>query len=275
MSTCSRTVVTLIQFIFSYICPPCCLSCNKKIRPSLKLFFCEKCEKEFVKSEILNLELKFCQKCFEPLLSDYNEDKEIGIEVCPLCRAVPSVADRTISFYNYHGDQNRLLLFKFKFYRKYALCNFFATIIEQNIKKYFPFLSWDLIIPIPSSPDILKKRGYNHIALLAKNIAKRINIFTTNDILISAKKRCAQAELAPEKRYKNMKNAFAIAENKISDIVGKDILLIDDTITTGATIESAAKVLLECGVNKVDVLTIFRSEHFMRYRVRQLNKVSS
>lgn len=114
-----------------------------------------------------------------------------------------------------------------------------------------------ILIPVPLHKDKLKSRGYNQSELLVKEIAYNnkecFDIY--NDVLL--KIRVTESQVLKEKRQdriKNLKGAFSI-KNK-QKIKGKTILLIDDVITTGTTVEECRKTLLEAGARKVIALAL-------------------
>ena len=114
-----------------------------------------------------------------------------------------------------------------------------CSLLIVNCSSNLPF---DVAVPIPLSKKRLKKRGYNQSALLAKVIAKELNIDFNDTTMIKIKETEIQSTLSKTDRAKNLKGVFTITDNSLK---GKRILLIDDVRTTGATLEEATKVLLK------------------------------
>ena len=118
----------------------------------------------------------------------------------------------------------------------------------------------DYIIPVPLHSNRLRSRGFNQSTLLAKSldptIAKKIN----TNILIRHKDTPSQGQLKRKAREENIRKAFSfklrLQKKTIED---KTITLIDDIMTTGATLNACAKVLKDSGVKKVNVLVFSRS----------------
>jgi ComF family protein len=111
-----------------------------------------------------------------------------------------------------------------------------------------------IIIPVPLCKSRLRERGYNQSELLSAEIAKNLDIPVLTNVLLRVKRTVPQKVMTPAQRTENLKNAFA-AENA-NLITDKNILLVDDVYTTGATAAECARVLRKAGAKKVKTLTI-------------------
>jgi ComF family protein len=114
--------------------------------------------------------------------------------------------------------------------------------------------TFDYILPIPLHPRKQAKRGYNQSAYFAQGLSQGLQVEMRSDILVRKIETQTQTRKDRLARFENMKSVFAI-ENKES-IEGKHLLLVDDVITTGATLESALTLLLAQGAAKVSVAAI-------------------
>ncbi len=112
----------------------------------------------------------------------------------------------------------------------------------------------DLIIPIPLHPERLVKRGYNQGELLATPLAKYLGIKIQNDLLMREKATLSQNSLSREARFLNIKNAFRCVNAGV--VAQKQVLIIDDIFTTGATVSAAAETLLQAGAREIKILTL-------------------
>jgi ComF family protein len=115
----------------------------------------------------------------------------------------------------------------------------------------------ELIIPVPMHHKSLKSRGYNQAVLIAKSFAHIIKKRWSGDILFKTKQTNKQMILTKAMRICNVKDSFAVQNKHL--IEGKKILLIDDVITTGATINECAKVLLQSKALNVSALAVART----------------
>lgn len=142
---------------------------------------------------------------------------------------------------------------------KYHPSQHLARIAGKELAAALPHLfksfDWDLVVPIPSSPNRLAKRGFNQCTLLAKPIAAVLprSCRLSPQALTHQGHNRPQATLPTHLRWKNMQGAFIGNQQLVSD---KRILLIDDVITTGASINAATAALLISGAAAVDVLVL-------------------
>lgn len=103
---------------------------------------------------------------------------------------------------------------------------------------------------VPMHPKRIRKRGFNHSELLARKTAERLNI-ECFELLRRTRNAPQQARLSHEQRLENLKGAFEAVHSEKYRIKGRNILLIDDVFTTGATAKSCAEALLDAGAAKV------------------------
>ncbi len=113
------------------------------------------------------------------------------------------------------------------------------------------------MFPFRSHKREKKKRGYNQSALLANQISKNLGVPVDEKSLIRTKFSRSQTELQSSERYQNLEDCFEIADSTL--ILGKKILLVDDVMTTGATVEACSKLLMDAGANVVYVATACRT----------------
>jgi predicted amidophosphoribosyltransferase len=140
-----------------------------------------------------------------------------------------------------------------------------SNILGQAAPLLFANTSWDIIIPVPSSPIQLRKRLLNPCSELARDISRLQKIPLAHPLLHSSA-RAPQATLSHEKRLKSLRNLFRLKEKKL--VENKRILIIEDVITTGATINAATFQLYAGGAASVDVLALARTRVWRRFRNR-------
>ena len=237
---------SLFQSFLNLILPPRCPCCGKVVLyPDT---FCLTCF-----DQICFITHPYCAVCGTP----FENQKDANLHlVCPDCVATKRITrlNRSAVIYD---DFSKKGLLAFKFHDQIHFAKIYAKwlkvagadIFEQGV---------DLIIPVPLSYQRLFKRRYNQSAVLASELSKLTNIPTDFLVLKKIKHTKSQSSLSEKERLKNLKNAFAVAKaDKIKD---KRILLVDDIMTTGATLSECAKVLLKAGAKSVDTLTVARTK---------------
>lgn len=163
--------------------------------------------------------------------------------------------DRCISCYAYEGSL-REAIHGFKYQERFDLLNFLAQGLSQMAAAHGDF---DAICPVPMHPRRLKSRGYNPAALLAARVGHNLKATVRLDLLQCIRYTPCQMELTQKERLANVKGAFAVADNGSVRLEGKNILIIDDVLTTGATANECARVLKKSGASRVAVLTVART----------------
>ena len=195
--------------------------------------FCNKIQKE-----------SLCKKC-EEKIKKYKKDIVI--------RSKNNYFEELISIFKYEGLIREKII-QYKFQDKSYIYNTFAKIILKNEKVCGLLKKYDIIIPVPIHRKRKLQRGYNQTQLIAKEIAKNIDIKLCDDVLVKSKNTIAQSKLNKNKRKQNIKNAFKVLN--LEKIQGKNILLFDDIFTTGSTVNECSKTLKKAGAKTVGVLTI-------------------
>jgi ComF family protein len=113
----------------------------------------------------------------------------------------------------------------------------------------------DILIPVPLHPSRLQRRGFNQSVELSKVLAKHYHLSYDWHICRRIKQTKAQSELRGDERRRNLSNAFQVC----ADIKGAHLVVVDDVITTGATVTELSKALNRAGAKRVDVWAIART----------------
>lgn len=119
----------------------------------------------------------------------------------------------------------------------------------------------DLIVPIPLSPDKLRERGYNQAWELARALRRLLpgTAEAVPDLLLRPRQAAVQHELARAQRFANTAQAYAVAPRRLPRLRQRRVLLVDDVMTTGATLQAAAAALLQAGAAQVSALVFART----------------
>ncbi len=151
------------------------------------------------------------------------------------------------------------LIEQFKYYGQSDLALPLGQIMLNFIKrnKLDKTLANFYLVPLPLHRRRLLERGFNQSKLLADFLSKSLSLPVIADNLWRKKYRKQQVKLSAAKRLNNIKGAFAVHNKK--ELFGKKILLVDDVVTTGASLNEAAKILREAGVSSVWAITIAKN----------------
>jgi ComF family protein len=136
--------------------------------------------------------------------------------------------------------QQSLHLLKYKGKKEIGI--YFGQCMGKTLIRSHRFDDCEVIIPLPLFAAREKKRGYNQASLIAEGISEKLKIPVINNVIIRIKKTETQTHKSRIQRWKNMEATFEIRDSK--QIVNRHILLVDDVVTTGASLEACASVLL-------------------------------
>lgn len=227
----------------------------------LNLLFKRKC---FVCGKVENY---LCFDCFyKKLILQKNcficEDKDNGYNIknCKKCRENIGV-DGIISFFDYHDNKIKKMIHSFKFRSAFDIGKFLGEKIGDIMNKKYFLDGGYVIIPVPLSKKRFNFRGFNQSYVIASNMARIMNLDIYYDILFKGKNTKTQAGLSENDRNINLKSAFFVKYDNILryNLYNKNIILVDDIITTGNTAFRCARELKLAGFNKVFVVTIART----------------
>lgn len=116
----------------------------------------------------------------------------------------------------------------------------------------------DLLVPVPLHPSRLLRRRYNQAALMAQALACEADLCCIPDALVRVRATVSQGHMGGADRFRNVKGAFSVHSGRARDVVGKKIVLVDDVLTSGATVSECTRALLKGGAISVHVLTLAR-----------------
>ncbi|WP_341816992.1 ComF family protein [Wolbachia endosymbiont (group A) of Agelastica alni] len=229
----------LLKKATNLIFPNVCVSCECIIDENLNL--CSECNKK-----INFLTKHYCNVC-GVVISD-------NIYTCGKCIINPPTFKvlRSVFAYDQHSKN---MIINFKFFDNLNYVKIYAKWIYQANQDTFQ--NAEVIIPIPLHKMRLFKRKYNQAALLAKELSKLSNLSYTPFAIKRLRHTTPQAGLSLKQREKNLKKAFSISNKKI--IENKIVILVDDVVTTGATVRSCSQEILNSGAKEVRVLSLART----------------
>ena len=130
--------------------------------------------------------------------------------------------------------------------------------MSEELSKYGVLPGFDYIVPVPMHPRKKRQRGYNQSELIARQLGEFLNMEVRTDILKKTRYTRPQSKLKRNDRLHNLEGAFSVSPDVF--VEGKRILLVDDVLTTGTTINTCAKILKDKGVNMIYGIVIAIAE---------------
>lgn len=226
--------------VLDILFPPICLTCGKNLNKSEKYkIICQKCLDSIPLYDSL-----FCPVC---LRRSPDENK---------CH--PQSHYRLASACHYDNEVIKKLIWQFKYENWLSAAEPLAEILSSYLKKTDISFKDFSIISLPLHKRREFKRGFNQCAVLANHINKELGLEIIKNNLVKIKHTDNQADLKDYKsREENIKNSFFV--NNPENLKGKNILLIDDVYTSGATLNEAVRVLKTSGVKKILALVVAKA----------------
>ena len=240
-----REMEGIVKGLIDLIFPPLCAFCGTPLAENDKVDICPGCLRDihFISPPI-------CPKCGLPFPMEMGED-----HLCGQCLGREWHFGSARALGLYEGTIREAI-----HTLKYRGKSFLAKPLVGLLNRGYPFIdygSYDLLVPVPLHPKRLRERGFNQALILGKAIGRREEIPCTGFALKKIRWSHPQVSLSPNEREKNVKGSFAVADP--AAVRGKRILLIDDVMTTGSTVNECARELLKAEAGEVDVFTLARA----------------
>jgi predicted amidophosphoribosyltransferase len=249
-----RTSLTWLGSCLEVILPTQCLVCTRPLRRER---ICYRCRPPL--PDLRGIQLSRCARCFEPLPLS----AQVG-SVCEPCHTHPLLPDSIRFIWEYDGLA-RDLIRTMKYRPSTLLAGLCGSLLKDSIPSLFNHSSWDLIIPVPSSRITYRKRLFHPCVELAHSISRELTV-PVRSALTHDTARLPQASLDHDARLRKLKKLFCVRNPRA--LQGTRILLVEDVITTGATIAAATYQLRMAGAVRVDIISLARTRVWRRFRAR-------
>jgi ComF family protein len=224
---------------------------NQAFTGFIHLFYpkvCSVCGTDLVQGEGV-----FCVTClYEIPLTRYWNDKENAVAQTFWGRV--NIENACAYFFFAKGSKYRPLLHKLKYKGQRDIGVELGIQFGQALKKSELYKGIDFVVPVPLHPKKLKIRGYNQAEAIAEGIAKVIGANLSTSHLIKTEYTETQTRKTRAERVLNVSESFSLQNKK--ELEGMHLLLVDDVITTGATLETCAAKLLEINDSKVSIVAL-------------------
>ena len=177
-----------------------------------------------------------------------------GLSRCGRCTLHPPPLDRTVAALDYAFPWDGLLQ-RFKFQQALELRSILVDRLMPLIDEDLP----DLLLPVPISAQRLRERGYNQSQLLARSLARHLRLPCPDGLLLRMRDGAHQARLPLAERAGNVRGVFAIEPRRLAELQGQHVVIVDDVMTSGATLFEIARVLRAAGATRVQAWVIART----------------
>lgn len=221
-----RTILNYCSALGHHALPAQCLLCAA---PAAAANLCEGCE-----GDLPALPAARCPVCAEPTLAG---------ETCGQCLARPPSFDRVLASAAYAYPLDRLIQ-SFKYAGNLAVAPLLA---ERMLPAIAAQALPDVVVPMPLSTERLRERGFNQSMELARILAARVGLPLDGDACVRVRHAEAQSALPFKRRAENIKGAFVC----MTDFAGRSVAVVDDVLTTGATLNELARVLRKAGAVRI------------------------
>ena len=217
----------LLEKFINVVYPPKCIFCQSLLGDDIALNICSECYEK----------LPFAK---EAILTTAQEGKDGN-------------CDGAISVFQYTGVVKDSLI-RFKFYNKPSYYRTYARLIAYRLAKMTEIKQYDMVLSVPLHRQKEFSRGYNQAFLISRALCRELKLPECSGTLKRFRYTDTQSLLDKERRLQNVKGAFIVKAPE--NIKGKSILLVDDIMTTGSTLEECSKMLKQAGALIVTAVVV-------------------
>jgi ComF family protein len=237
-----------LDALASVLFPAPCRICRSPLLRAGRIPICDACLASF--ERIVD---PMCQICGKPFASPVAAHAEQPL--CRLCRANFYAFDRARTFAIYNDALSGAILLM-KYDEVTRLGNWFADRLAEFVAAEPDSWRADIVVPVPLHISRKRERGYNQAELIARPLANRLGLPFHPRVLVRTKPRPPQLVLSRTEHWKSVRGAYAT--HKTSRVDNLRVLLVDDVLTTGATLDACARGLKRAGAKTVFGLTVGR-----------------
>ncbi len=223
--------------------------CDRLLTQANRVPICEDCLASFAP-----IPERACDLCGQPMEAEVSLGEERLL--CRACKEETYSFDRARSYALYENALvHAILLLKFE--RIEPLGAWFAARLAEVVRRECAATALDIVVPVPLHRERERERGYNQAELIARPLAKKLKLPLRSVLLMRTRPRPDKQVLSLEERWESVRGAFAMRKGGRVDNLR--VLLVDDVMTTGATLDACSRALREAGAKSVIGLTIARA----------------
>jgi ComF family protein len=235
--------------LVNVILPQHCYHCGQPVAAPGQGSFCDGCW-----GLIHLIEPPYCPCCGEPFRSPVTLTSSPEYR-CGACRTHPPPFDHARAIGRYKGPL-RQAIHLLKYRGKFCLKERLLQLVLAHFDAHFPATTFDAILPVPLHRQRLMQREFNQAAVLAQGLARHLNVPVLERLLARVRATRPQVGLSGGERRQNVKQAFTVTNP--TALEDKLVLVVDDVLTTGATLGEVARIVKLAGARQVDVFALAR-----------------
>ena len=235
-----EAVRTLLDILF----PRTCAGCGQE-PGSAAGHTCWDCQ-----SSVEVIAHPFCSRCGNPL-----QGRSDHAYTCYHCNENPPHFDLARSAAHFTPPVSGMIR-DLKYHQAVWVADDLADILAACVSTHYADEAFDAVVPVPLFPARERARGHNQAVLLGRALCRRIDVPCVDDALIRVKDTATQTHLTARKRASNVSAAFTV--RRPAKVRDRRILLVDDVMTTGATLNECSRALKEAGAVRVLAATLAR-----------------
>ena len=236
----------LITAALDYIYPRACACCHNMLHND-EAFVCHDCE-----DALVPIQPPICPTCGSPVLEEKPDQKR-----CGNCLRGTVYFEQIRAGLDYNDERVRNMIHTFKFEYVHAMAKELSRFMIPAFDTYYKNEIMDAIVPVPLHKSRQRQREFNQSLLLAEYPAKHTGLPLRSDWVIRSRWTQPQTRLKPDERIQNIQGAFSVRHP--GEVKDQTILLIDDVVTTGSTVNELSRVLREHGAKRILVLSLARA----------------
>ncbi len=227
-----------IESLRSFVYPPTCLLCDSKGHKDLDL--CQACADDLPRLE------HSCGRCALPV-------EQPNVSLCGACQRRPPAFGAAHALYRFQPPVS-YLVHQLKFHGKLSHARLLVCLLAEHLLAILSDLP-EFIVQVPLHPKRVRERGFNQALELARHVGRRLEVPVDRACARRIRHTDPQTDLSAKLRRKNIRDAFEVR----APFATAHVAIVDDVITTGATVDELARALQKAGAQRVDVWCIARA----------------
>ncbi len=226
--------------------PRTCVACGAAVSHREAGLVCGACW-----SRLPHLPKPWCDRCGHP--------RPLDSSSCPLCPLLDACCTRARSVCWVPHAHSSGLLAALKYQGWWGIADAMAERMVRTGRDVVHGLAAPLLVPVPLAASRLRERGYNQSERIADALARRTGGAVRTDLVARIRATESQTQLTPAERRANVQHAFVVPTQHAASIRGRALVLVDDVLTTGATLNACAVALLDGGASDIRYWTFGRA----------------